>query len=310
VTTSNCIIKLWCNFTDKAQLIDNTSVEPPGLAESPKTKQEKPANLVNDKFNYFRSNVTTTLINYETTVTPGNKGGSKYLVSKITVNPTKLITKNEIISSSLRPKSGSNKSVPDETNDSVHKVEDDLTNNRKLIVIIVLIVILCLMVTLVGTLYFFKRCHQKNNNDNKIDSREEIMLMPVPSQESQANIKIESLENYLKKTMVSSRNIENQFFSFQETVTKSCAIALESKNINKNKDKTFIPYDSTRVILRPLEGMGTDDYINATYINGYDRPKTYITCPGPKYSTIKDFWRLIWQEKNRNHCNGNEFYRK
>jgi hypothetical protein len=73
--------------------------------------------------------------------------------------------------------------------------------------------------------------------------------------------------------------------SFQETLTKSCAIALESKNINKNKDKTFIPCrvyyyingclctrdtfsdDSTRVILRPLEGMGTDDYINATYIN-------------------------------------------
>jgi hypothetical protein len=208
VTTSDCIIKLWCNFTDKAQLIDNTSVEPPGLAETPKTKQEKPANLVNDKFNYFRSNVTTTSINYATTVTPGNKGGSKYLGSKITVNPTKLITKNEIISSSLRPKSGSHKTVPDETNDS----EDDLANNGTLIVIIILIVILCLMVTLVGTLYYFKRCHQKNNNDNKIDSREEIMLMPVPSQESQANIKIESLENYLKKTMVSSRNIENQFF--------------------------------------------------------------------------------------------------
>jgi hypothetical protein len=208
VTTSDCIIKLWCNFTDKAQLIDNTSVEPPGLAETPKTKQEKPANLVNDKFNYFRSNVTTTSINYATTVTPGNKGGSKYLGSKITVNPTKLITKNEIISSSLRPKPGSHKTVPDETNDS----EDDLANNGTLIVIIILIVILCLMVTLVGTLYYFKRCHQKNNNDNKIDSREEIMLMPVPSQESQANIKIESLENYLKKTMVSSRNIENQFF--------------------------------------------------------------------------------------------------
>jgi protein tyrosine phosphatase len=43
--------------------------------------------------------------------------------------------------------------------------------------------------------------------------------------------------------------------------------------------------------------MGTDDYINATYINGYDRSKTYICCQGPKFYTIKDFWRLIWQEE-------------
>jgi protein tyrosine phosphatase len=67
--------------------------------------------------------------------------------------------------------------------------------------------------------------------------------------------------------MVSSKNIENQFCSFQETPTKSCAVGLESKNIKKNKDRTYIPYDSTRVILQPLKEMGTDDYINATYIN-------------------------------------------
>jgi protein tyrosine phosphatase len=30
---------------------------------------------------------------------------------------------------------------------------------------------------------------------------------------------------------------------------------------------------------------------------GYDRPKAYITCQGPKFYTIKDFWRLIWQEE-------------
>jgi protein tyrosine phosphatase len=99
---------------------------------------------------------------------------------------------------------------------------------------------------------------------------ENIMLMPDPSKESEAivaNIKIEFLESYFKKTMGSIQKMDSQFYSFQETPTKSCAVGLESKNINKNKDKTYIPYDSTRVILRPLKGMGTDDYINATYIN-------------------------------------------
>jgi protein tyrosine phosphatase len=67
-------------------------------------------------------------------------------------------------------------------------------------------------------------------------------------------------------------------------------------NFNKNKDETYIPYDHTRVVLKALPGVGNDDYINASYINGYNREKAYIACQGPKFSTIKDFWRLIWQE--------------
>jgi hypothetical protein len=96
----------------------------------------------------------------------------------------------------------------------------------------------------VGYVYYFKRCSQKNNNDNIIVTKEVIVFIPVPSKENQTivgNIKIESLESYLKKTMVSSKNIENQFSSFQETPTESCAVGLESKNIKKNKDKTYIP---------------------------------------------------------------------
>jgi uncharacterized protein YneF (UPF0154 family) len=182
VTTSECTIKLWCNFTGKVQIIDNILVAP------------------------------TTFTNYKTTVTPENKDGSRYLTSKITVNPTKLTTGNGIRHTTLRTKSENNTTVTDKTNDIVHKGEDDLTNNSALIMIIVSIVILCLLVTLVGTFYYFKRYHQKNSNDNNIDSTEKIQLMPVPSQEIVTNIKINFLESYLKKTMVSGRNFEDQFY--------------------------------------------------------------------------------------------------
>jgi hypothetical protein len=211
VTTFECTIMLWCNFTDKAQLIDNTLVAPSGLTETPNTTQRKTKNSVYDKFNVLSSELTTTFINYKTTVTPENKDGLRYLASEITVNPTKLTTKNGIRHTTLRTKSESNTTVTDKTNDIVHKVEDDLTNNSALIVIIVSIVILCLLVTLVGTFYYFKRYHQKNSNDNNIDSTE-MMLMPVPSQKIVRNIKINFLESYLKKTMVSGRNIEDQFY--------------------------------------------------------------------------------------------------
>jgi hypothetical protein len=214
VTTSDCTIKLWCNFTDKIELIDNTSVESFGFSGAPKTQQEKTTNLVKDKFNFFTSDVTTPSTNHETTVAPENANRSRYLTNEITANPIKLITENGSIKTTLRTESGSNTTVTDKSNNTLRKVEGDLTDNTALIVIVVLVVTLGLLLTLVGTLYYFKRCRQKNNNDNKMDRMENIMLMPVPGKESQtivANIKIEFLESYLKKTMVSSRNIENQF---------------------------------------------------------------------------------------------------
>jgi hypothetical protein len=61
---------------------------------------------------------------------------------------------------------------------------------------------------------YYKGCCQKNNNDNKIDTMEKIMLIRVPSEESEAkdaDIKIEFLESYLKETMVSSKKIESEF---------------------------------------------------------------------------------------------------
>jgi hypothetical protein len=193
VTTSECTIKLWCNFTGKVQLIDNILVAP------------------------------TTFTNYKTTVTPENKDGSRYLTSKITVNPTKLTTGNGIRHTTLRTtKSERTTTVTDETNDK--------GGHSALIMIIVSTVILCLLVPLAGTFYYFKRYHQKNSNNNNIDSMEIIMLMPDPSEEIEAivpNIKIEFLESYLEKTMVSSKKIESQFcVSGTPTSNYSCHLFL------------------------------------------------------------------------------------
>jgi hypothetical protein len=91
----------------------------------------------------------------------------------------------------------------------------ELNLNSTLIVIPVLIVILCWFATFVGYVYYFTRCRPKNNNDYRIDTMENIMLMPDPSKESEAivaNIKIEFLESYFKKTMGSIQKIDSQFY--------------------------------------------------------------------------------------------------
>ncbi|MEQ2201521.1 hypothetical protein XENOCAPTIV_013734, partial [Xenoophorus captivus] len=47
-----------------------------------------------------------------------------------------------------------------------------------------------------------------------------------------------------------------------------------------------------------LDGDPHSDYINANYIDGYHRPRHYIATQGPMQETVRDFWRMVWQENS------------
>lgn len=68
-------------------------------------------------------------------------------------------------------------------------------------------------------------------------------------------------------------------------------------NDYKNRYVNILPFDDTRVILNEYRGIPGSDYINASYIHGYTKPKEFIASQGPKEELKDDFWRLVW-EKN------------
>uniref|UniRef100_A0A8C4FFX1 protein-tyrosine-phosphatase n=1 Tax=Dicentrarchus labrax TaxID=13489 RepID=A0A8C4FFX1_DICLA len=73
-------------------------------------------------------------------------------------------------------------------------------------------------------------------------------------------------------------------------------------DVTKKKDKTkgrhdsLLSHDRHRVKLHSLLADPSSDYVNANYIDGYQRSNHFIATQGPKQEMIYDFWRMVWQE--------------
>ncbi|KAI8773338.1 receptor-type tyrosine-protein phosphatase alpha, partial [Biomphalaria glabrata] len=108
-------------------------------------------------------------------------------------------------------------------------------------------------------------------------------------------IAIESLNSFIK-----SKNNDfyrTQFERIPAVTNVTQEIGLNKENKQKNRYKNICPYDHSRVHLKINTERNEMDYINASYIRGFNSEVKFIAAQGPQKATINDFIRMLWEQK-------------
>ncbi|XP_072048352.1 receptor-type tyrosine-protein phosphatase kappa-like [Amphiura filiformis] len=131
----------------------------------------------------------------------------------------------------------------------------------------------------------------KDSNTTPTASTEEQQRVPGP-------VRVKDLKEYIKKKKSGQpTKFKDDFFMLPQELLHSYATAKHEDNRFKNRYANIATYDHSRVKLS-IQGIDlSSDYINASYIDGYNHPNKYIASQGPNKTSIPDFWRMIWEYK-------------
>ncbi|CAC5380716.1 Tyrosine-protein phosphatase non-receptor type 5,Receptor-type tyrosine-protein phosphatase R,Receptor-type tyrosine-protein phosphatase eta,Tyrosine-protein phosphatase non-receptor type 7,Receptor-type tyrosine-protein phosphatase beta [Mytilus coruscus] len=125
------------------------------------------------------------------------------------------------------------------------------------------------------------------------EEEEENVYYNDPSEQkiTKYKVRIEDLQKVINEKRKDD-GFKNEYEILPKGLVHAHTEGSKEENKVKNRFLSTWPYDHSRVV---LTGDTKHDYINASYINSYDREKAYIASQGPKKNTLRDFWHMVWQ---------------
>ncbi|XP_059399381.1 receptor-type tyrosine-protein phosphatase C [Carassius carassius] len=172
----------------------------------------------------------------------------------------------------------------------VHKTFTTNYNDKAVIGFLVFLIIVTsiALFLVLFKLYLLKR--KRNAED------EQILLTPAPLRRVEPIPAAGLVEAYKNKIADEGRLFMDEFQSIPRIFSNyTIKEAKKQDNQYKNRYVDILPYDYNRVT---LSTGGEDNYINASFIEGYREAKKYIAAQGPKDETVVDFWRMVWEQKS------------